>query len=217
LPARHADGDTWVRHCSACGHEWLEANAVEIVDGRSKGTNVVPVDFALDLDREARRLAEAARLASERHLADRRRRRASLRGWAILATACAVPLTGAIAFPESVTRAAPAAARIYSLAGIEVNAFGFVVRDAMSELQMQSGQPLLAVRGEVVNISDSPRTVPALRFVLRDGKGRETHAWTLDGVGSRSLEAGEATSFLTRIQAPPPSVRVVEISFARQD
>jgi hypothetical protein len=206
-----------VRHCSACGHDWLEANAVEILDGPAKGTNVVPVDFALDLDREARRLAEAAKLASERHLAARRRRLASLRGWAILATACVVPLAGAIAFPESVTRAAPAAARIYGLAGIDVNVFGFVVRGAASEIQMQSGLPLLAVRGEVVNISDSPRTVPALRFVLRDGKGKKTYAWTLDGVGSRSLEAGEATSFLTRIQAPPPSVQDVEISFARPD
>jgi hypothetical protein len=217
LPARHAGGDTWARHCSACGHDWLEANAVEIFDGRTRGTNLVPVDLAHDLDREARRLAEAARLVSERHLAGRRRRRASLRGWAILATACAVPLAGAVAFPESVTRAAPAAARIYSLAGIEVNAFGFVVRDAQSELQMRSGALLLAVRGEVVNISNSAHKVPALRFVLRDGKGTETYAWTLDGVGSRSLEAGEATGFLTRVAAPPPHIRDVEISFARED
>ncbi|HUE47159.1 MAG TPA: FxLYD domain-containing protein [Aestuariivirgaceae bacterium] len=206
-----------MRHCSACGQGWLEANAVEIVDGAPKSTNLVPADLSHDLDREARRLAEAARQAGERHRERRRRRLASLRGWAILATACVVPLAGVIAFPESVTRAAPAAARIYSLAGIDVNVFGFVVREAASELQMQSGLPLLAVRGEVVNISDSPRTVPALRFVLRDGKGKETYAWTLDGVGSRSLEAGEATSFLTRIQAPPPSVQDVEISFARQD
>ena len=190
---------------------------MEIVEGRAKGTNVVPVDLAHDLDREARRLAEAARQASERHLAERRRRRASLRGWAILATACAVPLALAVAFPESVTRAAPAAARIYSLAGIEVNAFGFEVRDAASELQMRSGSPLLAVRGEVVNISNSARRVPALRFVLRDGEGKQTYAWTLDGVGSRSLEAGEATGFLTRIAAPPPHIRDVEISFAGED
>lgn len=190
---------------------------MEIVDGRAKGTDVVPADLAHDLDRDARRLAEAARLARERHLADRRRRRASLRGWAILATACAVPLALAVAFPDSVTRAAPAAVRLYGLAGIEVNAFGFVVRDATSELQLRSGSPLLAVRGQVVNISKSARKVPALRFVLRDGKGKETYAWTLDGVGSRSLEAGEATSFLTRVTAPPPHIRDVEISFARQD
>jgi hypothetical protein len=116
-----------------------------------------------------------------------------------------------------VTRAAPAAARIYDLAGVEVNIFGFAIRDAASEVQMDSGTPLLAVRGEVVNIADSPLQVPTLRFVLRDGEGRETYAWTLDGVGARTLDPGEATSFLTRVAAPPAHVRDVEIRFARED
>ena len=81
----------------------------------------------------------------------------------------------------------------------------------------QACRPLLAVRGEVVNVADSPREVPTLSFVLRDGEGRETYAWTLDGVEARTLDPGEATSFLTRIAAPPAHVRVVEIRFARGD
>ena len=217
LPVRHAGGDTWVGSCSACGAEWLEANAVEIHDGRAKGTAVVAFDRGRDLEKEARRLAEAARIAGERHRERRRRRRASLRGWAMLCLACAVPLAGALAFPESVTRAAPAAARIYGLAGIEVNVFGFTIRDAASELQTASGAALLAVRGEVVNVTGTALKVPALRFGLRDGEGRETYSWTLDGVGSRTIEPGEATSFLTRIAAPPAEVGEVEIRFARGD
>ena len=217
LPVRHAGGDTWVGSCSACGAEWLEANAVEVFDGRAKGTAVVAFDRGRDLEKEARRLAEAARLAGERHRERRRRRLASLRGWAMLSLACGVPLAGAVAFPEDVTRAAPAAARIYGVAGIEVNIFGFTIRDAASELQTESGAALLAVRGEVINIADTALTVPALRFALRDGKGRETYAWTLDGVGSRTLEPGEATSFLTRVAAPPADVSEVEIRFARGD
>jgi hypothetical protein len=206
-----------MRSCSACGHEWLEANALEVVDVRAGSMAIVPVDRGHDVDREVRRLAEAARMAAERHREQRRRRRATLRGWAILALACILPVAGALAFPERVTRAAPAAARIYDLAGIEVNVFGFAIRDAASEVQMDSGTPLLAVRGEVVNIADSPRQVPTLRFVLRDGEGRETYAWTLDGVGARTLDPGEATSFLTRVAAPPAHVRDVEIRFARED
>jgi hypothetical protein len=212
-----ARGETWVSSCPTCGHELLEANAVEIVGPRPNNQLMLPVDHGLDLDREARRLAEAARLTAERHQERRRRRLASLRGWAILALVCVVPLAGAVAFPESVTRAAPAAARIYSLAGIEVNIFGFTIRDAASELQTHSNSPLLAVRGEVVNVADRPQTVPALRFVLRDGSGKEAYAWTLDGVGSRKLEPGEATSFLTRVAAPPAHVQEVEIHFARDD
>jgi hypothetical protein len=178
---------------------------------------MVPIDLGRDVDREVRRLAEVARLAAERHREQRRRRRATLRGWAILVLVCIVPVAGALSFPESVTRAAPAAARIYDLAGVEVNIFGFAIRDAASEVQMDSGTPLLAVRGEVVNIADSPLQVPTLRFVLRDGEGRETYAWTLDGVGARTLDPGEATSFLTRVAAPPAHVRDVEIRFARED
>jgi hypothetical protein len=216
-PARHAGGDTWIRSCSACGHEWLEANALEVVEVRAESTAMVPIDLGRDVDRDVRRLAEVARLAAERHREQRRRRRATLRGWAILVLVCIVPVAGALSFPESVTRAAPAAARIYDLAGVEVNIFGFAIRDAASEVQMDSGTPLLAVRGEVVNIADSPLQVPTLRFVLRDGEGRETYAWTLDGVGARTLDPGEATSFLTRVAAPPAHVRDVEIRFARED
>ena len=217
LPARHAGGDTWVSSCSACGHHWLEANAVEVVDVRAKNSLTILGDHEPDLDQEARRLAEAARRVTERHREHRRRRLATLRGWAMLATAFFVPLAGTVAFPEDVTRAAPAAARIYSLAGIEVNVFGFTIRDAASELQIESGAPLLAVRGEVVNIADTAQKVPALRFVLRDGSGKETYAWSMDGVGSRKLEPGEATSFLTRVAAPPAHVQEVEIRFARGD
>jgi len=178
---------------------------------------VVPLGHGRDLDHEARRLAEAARQSAERHREQRRRRLATLRGWAILGLACAVPLAGAAAFPESVSRVAPAAIRLYALAGIEVNIFGFAIRDVASELQTESGAPLLAVRGEVVNVADTALTVPALRFALRDAEGRETYAWTMDGVGSRTLKPGEATSFLTRVAAPPAHVSEVEIRFARGD
>jgi hypothetical protein len=215
LPAPRARGETWVSNCPTCGHELLEARALEVVEARSDRPLMLAVDPGHDLDYEAGRLAEAASLTAERHREQRRRRRATQRGWAILAAAFFVPLAFAMGFPETVARTAPAAARIYGLAGIEVNVVGFTIRNAASELQMDSGVPLLAVSGEVVNVADTPRQAPALRFTLRDGSGGETYAWTLDGVGARKLEPGEATGFLTRIAAPPAHVREVEIRFAR--
>ncbi len=76
---------------------------------------------------------------------------------------------------------------------------------------------LLAVRGEVVNVTDTALPVPALRFVLLDTSGNEAYAWTLDRAGTRTVEPGEATSFLTRVAAPPAHVQDVEIRFARGD
>jgi hypothetical protein len=216
LSAGHT-GDTWMSACPTCGHELLETKAIEIFDDRAERPLMLTADPGADLDDEARRLAEAARATAERHRAQRASRRATRRGWTILALVCLVPLAGAAAFPESVVRAAPAAARIYSLAGMEVNAFGFTIRDATSELQIESGSALLAVRGEVVNVTDTALPVPALRFALRDKSGSETYAWTLDGVGTRTVEPGEATSFLTRVAALPAHVEDVEIRFARGD
>ena len=203
--------------CPTCGHEVLETKAVEIFDVVPRRSLMLTAEPGADLDAEARRLAEAARLTGERHRALRASRRAARRGWTILALACLAPLAGAAAFPESVVRAAPAAARIYSFAGMEVNVFGFTIRDAASELQMESGSALLAVRGEVVNVTDTALPVPALRFALRDKSGAETYAWTLDGAGTRTVEPGEATSFLTRVAAPPAQAHDVEIRFARGD
>jgi hypothetical protein len=218
LPARRT-GDSWVGACPTCGHELLETNAIEIFDERPRRqlmlTAESDLDLVADLDGVARRLAETARLTAARHRELRASRRATRRGWSILALVCLVPLAGAAAFPESVVRMAPAAARIYSLAGMEVNAFGFIISNAASELQMESGSALLAVRGEVVNVTDRALPVPALRFALRDKAGGESYAWTLDGVRTRTVEPGEATSFLTRVAAPPAQVEDVEIRFAR--
>ena len=216
LPARRT-GDTWMSNCPTCGHELLEAKAIEIFDDRSEHPLMLTSESGIDLEDEARRLAESARATAERHRQQQASRRAAQRGWTILALACFVPLAGAAAFPESVVRATPAAARIYDLAGMNVNAFGFIIRDAASELQMEPGAPLLAVRGEVVNVTDRALPVPALRFTLRDKSGSATYAWTLDGVGTRTVEPGEATSFLTRVAAPPAHVQDVEIRFARED
>jgi hypothetical protein len=203
--------------CPTCGHEVLETKAIEIFEVAPERPLMLRAEPGADLDAEARRLAQAAKLTAERHREQRAIRRARRRGWSLLALACIVPLAGAAAFPESVVRAAPAASRIYSLVGVEVNAFGFIIRDAASELQTEAGAPLLAVRGEVVNVTETALPVPTLRFVLRDRSGSEAYAWTLDGVGTRTVEPGEATSFLTRVAAPPAQVEDVEIRFARGD
>ena len=64
LPATHADGETCVRICRTCGHEWREANGLQVIDVRAESTALVPIDHGRDVDREVRRLAEVARLAA---------------------------------------------------------------------------------------------------------------------------------------------------------
>ncbi len=206
-----ADG-SMVR-CGACGHSWLEARALEVVEA----SPAPPEDDHFDLDEEASRIAIASRALAAERQAKRRRRRSELRGWAVLAAAVLVPVGLAVAFPETVVRAAPATVLLYEKAGIGLNVRGLEIRNARGELMTLDGTRVLAVKGDIVNVSDRAAEVPSMRFGIRDASSKEVYAWTLASLGNRSLKPGTSTSFMTRIASPPEAGWDVEIRFARED
>lgn len=210
--------DGSVIHCEACGHGWIEGRAMVVVesDDFEEQPRDDEEDLFLDPDREAERIAARAREVKQEREAARRKRRASLRGWALLTTAMAAGAAAVAMFPEEVVRVLPGSARLYERAGIEVNVRGFEIRKVSSQLMTVDGTPVLAVKGEIVNVSGSARKVPAMRFSVRSGGEAELYSWTLASVGNRSLGPGEATSFLTRVATPPEGSEDVEIRFARQ-
>lgn len=199
--------------CGACGHSWLEARAIEVVETPP----APPEEDHFDLEEEASRIAGASRMLAAERQARRLRRRAELRGWAALAAAVLVPVALAAAFPERVARAAPGAVLLYERAGMGLNVRGFEIRNARTQLVTVNGTKVLAVSGEIVNVSDRDAEVPSMRFGVRDARSKEVYAWTLASVGGRSLKQGASTSFLTRIASPPEAGWDVEIRFARED
>lgn len=207
-----AAGGSIVR-CAGCGHGWIEASAVEVTDLPAARRIEDPETF--DLDGEARRIAAASRALASKRAADRKARVRTLRGWGLLAAAMLAPVAVASAMPETVVRLAPATAVLYATAGFAFNMRGLEIRNAMSQLMTVEETRVLAVKGEIVNVTAEPLKVPSMRFVLRDGAAREVYAWTLASVSSRSLNPGEATSFVSRIAAPPEQSYDVEIRFAR--
>ncbi|MEO1160891.1 MAG: hypothetical protein AAFW74_10635, partial [Pseudomonadota bacterium] len=64
----------------------------------------------------------------------------------------------------------------------------------ISSIQQQymivNGQPVLALRGRIANITGQDRRVPPLRFVLRNANGEQLHTWTLNSVGKGPIGAG---------------------------
>jgi predicted Zn finger-like uncharacterized protein len=218
LGPEDASADGAVIHCAACGHGWIEGRAMVLVepDGEEPMAQRADDDFLLDPEEEALRIVAAAKTAGEEREVARRKRRATLRGWALLATAVAAGAAAVAIFPEQVVRALPGAVRLYEKAGSAVNVRGLEIRRVSSQLMTIEGTKVLAVKGEIVNVSDAPRKVPAMRFAVRDGGASSLYAWTLASTGHRSLKPGEATSFLTRISAPPEASEDVEIRFARE-
>jgi hypothetical protein len=210
----------------------LEASAVEVIDitpptrplleGPERTEHYLPVlasdveeDDSVAVDLETRRIAQAAVQAERDFQARRKQRRAKLAGWSLLGGAVAATLAGLYAFPNHVVRLAPGAAQVYERAGIPVNLVGFEIRNVQQQHLLSDGTRVLALRGELINVSGEDKKVPSLRFVLRDGSKREVYAWSLNGVSTEALPADQATTFITRVAAPPESADEVEIRFAR--
>jgi hypothetical protein len=126
------------------------------------------------------------------------------------------PFAIATAMPEAVVAAVPATIGLYDWLGREVNIYGLEFKDVDLHYVYVGTQKVIAIKGEVVNVSGRERKIPWLRFGLKSGGNSEVYHWQLD-TASRPLRPGEAKSFLTRIASPPETARSVEIRFARAD
>jgi hypothetical protein len=198
--------------CSACGHDWFEGKAVEVlvepgpIQSRHSG---VP-----DLD--VQHLVSASLLAQEAFQRRRKHRRAAAAAWIALALFALSPAAVAIAVPERVVAAAPAAIGIYDWLGREVNIYGLEIRKVEMQHLQAGGQRIIAIKGELVNVSGTDRRIPWLRFGLKTAEHQEVYQWQLD-TESRPLRPGESKSFITRIASPPEAASTVEIRFARAE
>ena len=231
LPDDDFVSDGSIIKCTSCDHSWLEARAIEVIDSIDienliqedvtpdhkayrQGSNLPAIPDLPDTDYEAARIAKAVKKAEQKRLAAVARRRARIRGWMTLAACIAAPFIFAGAFPELVVRALPGSIVLYDKAGIEVNIPGFKITNVTHQYLMAGGTRVLAIRGDIVNISGTEKTVPSLRFALRDKNRREVYNWALKTVARRPLKPGLSTSFLTRIAEPPKLADDFQIRFA---
>ena len=218
---RSAATDATLMRCGACGHGWIEAHATEVSDLVPMNADAAQQAVQGEDDNdarvmaEARKIARAARMAEQKARAARERRMAQLRGWAGLAAGICLVLGGMVTFPERIVQAAPAVSKLYEIAGKTVNIYGLSISGVEQQYMIVSGQPVLALRGQIANITAEDRRVPPLRFVLKDANGAELHAWTLHSTGKGPIGAGAVSSFVTRLAAPPEGVDSVEIRFAK--
>ena len=210
--------------CVECGHNWIESRPVEIIDlsPRSLPAPIShPVPAVLerpepDEDREIRRLTEAARIAREEFTIAQRQRRRQLCGWAGFAAAALAPFAAAMADPEETVRLFPASVQVFERLGMAVNIYGLELRRVEQQHVVIEGTRVISIKGEIVNVSERDRKVPALRFTLQNNAKNNVYGWTLDS-GIRPLRPGEMTTFTTRVASPPPMAENVQIRFAHAD
>jgi hypothetical protein len=200
--------------CPACGHGWLEAKTIDLTAELVRPA--LAADAPATPDPDIRQLMAASHQAQEAFLLRRRRRRARAAAWLGLAFAALSPAMIALSFPEKVVSAMPAAMGFYDWLGRDVNIYGLKIKGVDVQHLTIGDQKVIAIKGEVLNVSDRDRKIPWLRFGLKSGDQIEVYDWQLD-TDSRPLRPGEAKGFVTRVAAPPQTASTVEIRFARAD
>ena len=203
--------------CPSCGHDWIEGTALDgPVNATMTALATAPVEPASKSAPEFFRLLEAAKSARKEFAILRRRRLCQAGAWGGLALLSLSPVFGAYAFPEQVVSAFPASMALYDWLEQDVNIYGVEIRQIDLQHLLVDGKNVIAVKGEITNVSSSTRKIPWLRFGLRAKDHAEVYHWTLD-TEARPLKPGESTSFVTRLAAPPETARNIEIRFARAD
>lgn len=220
-PSRQPPPEGMTLTCRGCGHSWIEARSLEVIDvvahEAPRGLPPPLIDHGFEPEGEVSRLMEAAREAREAHAERRRRRLRSLQAWGIFAALATSPFAAAAALPEQVVKVAPAAIGVYARLGYDVNIYGLEVRRVEQQHVTANGTRVLTIKGDIANTTSSARKIPWLRFALLAANGKdELYHWTLD-TGARPLRPGEVTGFITRVASPPETAGRVQIRFAHAD
>lgn len=139
-------------------------------------------------------------------------RRSDWRGWAALAAGLTLVIGAAYEYREPIVRSLPATSAVYSVAGLEVNVRGMEFTNVNVDREFENGLPVLAVTGEVINVSERVIDVPRIRLGLRDAYEQEIYHWTI-AVSSDPILPNARAPFATKLAAPPAQARDVMIRF----
>ena len=148
-----------------------------------------------------------------------RRRRDNLAGWAIfIAVVAALTLGGYFARQQIVDRWPPTA-NIYALVGVPVlpfNPLGFELANLSQKNEIEAGVAVLKISGDIVNITAEARAAPRVRIGIRDSSAKEIHHWTAQPLATK-VGPGAMTSFITRLENPPPAARDILLTLVGAD
>ena len=202
--------------CLACRRRWIERTQGQVIEAVACEALPIPGPEAQNTfhaEREATRLTQAARAAEERYRGQQRQRAHALRRWLALAAAVLAPVLVMLLLPQQVARAFPPAIRLYAIAGLDINLRGLEFRNVGQQHLFTDNVRVLAIQGEIVNVSGSDRHIPVIQFTLRDSRKAAIYEWKLNPA-TRPIRAGESSTFLTRLASPPEAAEGVEIRFA---
>jgi predicted Zn finger-like uncharacterized protein len=121
-------------------------------------------------------------------------------------------LVGVVLARETIVRAVPASATLFSAVNLPVNLKGLEFADLRSTTLTEGEARFLVVEGGIRSVHATQVDVPLIEIRLSDADGRTLYTWTTEAP-RKSLKAGEALHFRTRLATPPEAGRNVEVRF----
>ena len=134
--------------------------------------------------------------------------------WAALIFLAVTIGWAAVQYRQTIAELWPGVVPLYEVLGLPVENEGIALIDVAYQHEVEDGQPVLAVTGKVVNVSDRELPVPIIRVMLSDEAQHEIYHWMFDA-GVPSLQPGAERPFITRLSSPPAEARNLNIRFAQ--
>lgn len=173
--------------CAQCGHMWWQSPEEEEPVFHSDEVT----EFHPPPPPPPQRKQAPAKPAAEPGA----RRRATI-GWgAFLAVLVALGAVGYFG-RGTIVRLWPPAALLYETVGLPVEppGTGLSIQNLRSEQRVEDGKPVLVVDGQIVNVSETARTVPAIRVTALGADRQPLKSWSVEPVPSQILP-GEIATF----------------------
>ena len=80
--------------------------------------------------------------------------------------------------------------------------------------EIENGVTVLAIRGQIVNVTDREVTVPKLRVTVNDSEKQKLYQWTTTPEQSKVAPKSKIP-LLIRLESPPPEAWSLDIRFAK--
>ena len=204
IDAAHLAPDGRRVKCGKCAHVWYESMP-EPEEDSPIPIEVTPYDPEED-SRGARRNVPALRQL--------RSGRGARTAW-IVSAALLVAILAVLWFGRGpIALAVPQAEALYASIGID--AFPPPGEGLEVEFNVSAADGMLALKGEVINVSNGARDIPELFVVISDADNKTLKSWsfTIDAI---RLGPGERASFTSETEEIPATAANVSVLFTNPD
>tara|TARA_R110002110_G_scaffold289464_1_gene503916 strand:+ start:36 stop:785 length:750 start_codon:yes stop_codon:yes gene_type:complete len=167
-----------------------------------------------DIKSEAQRLVAAAEIIKSGRRQNKKQAVSVLAGWGTLAATIVLVAGLTVFYRYDIVKTLPGSAQLFANLGMAVNVRGMAFENVVYKRDFENGLPVLAIKGEVVNLTDEQKALPRVRFGLLDETDQELYYWTAK-VDKKPIGPNARVKFVTRLASPPATAEGLIVRFAR--